>query len=437
MGELSGEIHPITALSKIYKEKIPQLRCAETRLNSFLEEVVLAIEDNNLVRAEVLSVRIKKLRSLQQKAKKHGWDANQALRCCGDLLGARVVCNNIQDVRRFAELLKEHLPLSLDYEFDVQDYISEPKEGGYRALHINCMMDLAGKSFIPDSVPCEVQIRTRLQNSWAELSHDDIYKQSADLPEDLRARTQDLAEVLAAADKIAADIRERVMREIHAPAHQPDMGNVSTEGLAYSFKEVFGRSPSEYSVRRAKNLCDRLHLTTLNKFSELLKSSEFRDKVAKAYQSIPGLSISYEDIFLSALYAAAGGQAKAIKWIRKKALRVWREIETIATNEILSSLPETVEDFFEELKNPDLDYTDIERWAEALGTTKNCTICSTTVIQLWAFAEAIVQYFELSDEDGDVMERIVAAIEPSGLETGGWGDGSLCAYHNAQGTKDD
>ncbi len=436
MGKLSGEIHRISELQHLYEGKLPQLSCAETRLRSLLDKIVMAIEDKNLVRAEVLSVRIKKLPSLQQKAKRHGWDANQALRCCGDLLGARVVCNNIQDVRRFSELLKEHLPLSLDYDFDVQDYISEPKEGGYRALHINCMMDLAGKSFIPDSVPCEVQIRTRLQNSWAELSHDDIYKQSG-FPEDLRARAQDLAEVLAAADKIAADIRERVMREIDAPAHQPDMGNVSTEGLAYSFKEAFGRSPSEYSIRQAQNLCDHLHLTTLTKFSEIIKSPEFRDKVAKAYQSIPGLSISYEEIFLAALYAAAGDEAKAIKWIRKKARRVWREIEAIAANEMLSSLPETVVDFFEELKNPDLDYTDVERWADALGTTGNCAICSTTVIRLWEFAEAIVQYYGLSDDDGDVIERIVAAIEPSGLETGGWGDGSLCAYHNEQQAKND
>ena len=265
MGDFSGKICPIAELPQIYEEKLPLLRCVEARLKLLLGEVVLAIEDKNLVRAEVLCVRIKGLCSLQKKANRHGWDATQALRCCGDLLGARVVCNNIEDVFRFAELLKERLPLSLDYGFDVQDFISKPKEGGYRALHINCMMDLAGNSFLPDSVPCEVQIRTRLQDAWAELSHDDIYKQSA-LPEDLRTRAKDLAEVLAAADRIAADIRVRVMRETDAPAHQPDMGNVSTEGLAYSFKEVFGRSPSEYSVRIAQNLCSHLHLTTLTNF---------------------------------------------------------------------------------------------------------------------------------------------------------------------------
>ena len=157
--------------------------------------------------------------------------------------------------------------------------------------------------------------------------------------------------------------------------------------------------------------------------------------MTKAYQFIPGLCISYEDIFLAALYAAAGGEAKAIKWIRKKARRAWREIEAIAANEMLSSLPETVEGFFEELKNPDLDDNDVERWADALGTTANCAICSTTVVQLWAFAEAIVHRYGLSDDDGDVIERIVAAIEPTGLETGGWGNGSLCAYHNEQQAK--
>jgi hypothetical protein len=109
-------------------------------------------------------------------------------------------------------------------------------------------------------VPCEVQIRSRLQDAWAELSHDDIYKQT-DLAEDLRARAKDLAEVLSAADKIASDIRVRVRRVTVPPEHFPNLDHVSEVGLAFVFKDVFGRSPPDYVIRQGLNLCQKLQST--------------------------------------------------------------------------------------------------------------------------------------------------------------------------------
>src|SRR6266436_334941 len=108
-------------------------------------------------------------------------------------------------VYRFAELLKERLP-GAPGEFEIQDHIKNPNKGGYRALHVNFRLDIGSHAFAPDRVSCEVQIRSRLQDAWAKLSHDDIYKQP-DLPGDLRARAKDLAEILTAADRIASDIR--------------------------------------------------------------------------------------------------------------------------------------------------------------------------------------------------------------------------------------
>ena len=176
-----------------------------------------------------------------------------------------MVCNNVGDVYRFCELLKERVPAgpgSLGDGVEVKDYIKEADQGGYRALHIHFKLNISENPFRPDPVPCEVQIRTLLQDAWAELSHDDIYKQM-NLPEDLRARSKDLAEVLSAADKIASGIRSQAVQEPTPPACQPDLTRVSEEGLAYSFREVFGRSPAHYVVRLALNLCERLRIATL------------------------------------------------------------------------------------------------------------------------------------------------------------------------------
>ena len=303
-------------IQETYERRYPALRQAEERLRSILESVVAAIEDKTLVRAEVRKVRIKEVPSIQRKIEGTGWDPDQILSRCEDLVGGRVVCNNVEDVYRFAALLKEQLP-SFEGEFAVQDSTTEPNEGGYRALHVNFRLDVEEDPFQWDFVPCEVQVRSRLQDAWAELSHDDIYKQPS-LPEDLRARAKDLAEVLAAADRIASDIRSRVMRETASPEQRPDMSQVSAAGLAYAFREVFGRSPPDYAVRLALDLCDQLQIASLEGFPELLARVEFRDKVFGAYRSIVGGGIGIEEIFLAALYAVAKGDDKAIRWVRKE-----------------------------------------------------------------------------------------------------------------------
>jgi hypothetical protein len=98
-------------------------------------------------------------------------------------------------------------------------------------------------------------------------------------------------------------------------------------------------------------------------------------------------------------------------------------------------VPATFEEFSKQLDESEADF---EGTAEALETTNECGICGTTIIDLYALAEAIVQHYGLSgDEADDAHKRIETSVLASGIETGGWGDGSLCAYHKDQVAKDD
>ena len=346
-----------------------------------------------------------------------------------------MVCNNVADVYRFAEVLKETVPATnlwaLGGQLEVQDYVNEPK-GGYRALHVNFRLDVGQHVLQPEFVPCEIQIRSRLQDAWAELSHDDIYKQP-NLPEDLRSRAKDLAEVLTAADKIATDIRLRVTRETAPPEYRPDLGRVSTEGLAFVFREVFGKFPPDYAVRRALNLCEQPHVATLEKLPEVLGRTGFRDRVTETYRSIVGVGIGAEDVLLAAIHSVAEGDDKATRQIRRNARREQRELEQFARREAASSLPETAEELIESLEDPRGE-ADIELWAEALGANSSCAICGTMVILSNSFAESAVHHYRISEAQADeTHQQIEAALLTSGAETGGWGDGSLCSYHHEEG----
>jgi len=424
----------MSVLNDIYDRRMPALDRACRQLRSILREVVAAIEDKTLVRAEVRSVRLKTFSSIERKAAAKGWKAEDALSACSDLIGGRVVCNNTEDVYRFSELLKERLP-GAPGEFEIQDHIKNPNKGGYRALHVNFRLDISERPFQMDLVPCEVQIRSRLQDAWAELSHDDIYKRP-DLPEDLRARAEDLAEILAAADKIASAIRERVTQESVPPEQRPNLKRVSREGLAFLFRETFGRSAPDYVIRRALNLCGELEIESLEGLPELLRREEFRSKVVDAYSAIMPVAIGAEGIFLTALYALMRGERRAINKVSRDARREWREIDALGRREMLAILPATIDELLKQLESPQGE-PDIEGWGEALEATNACGICGTTIVDPYAFAEAALKHYDTADEDGDLHNRIETAIRRSSAETGGWGDGTLCAYHNEQMAKDD
>ncbi|MBI3373771.1 MAG: hypothetical protein HY017_18765 [Betaproteobacteria bacterium] len=396
-----------------------------------LREIEGAIEDRTLVRAHVSAIRIKDLPSFQRKADRNGWNGDEAFARCGDVIGGRVVCNNAEDVYRFVELLKELLPGD-QAAFEIQDWIKAPNQRGYRALHINFWLDVSD-TFAPELVPCEVQVRTRLQDAWAELTHGDIYKQPG-LPEDLRGRSRELSNILATADSIASAIRQRAVQEAVAPSERPDLRSISSAGLAFTFKEVFGRSPPDYLVRQALNLCEELEISSLEKLPETLGRPDFREEVGRAYRSIIGVRMGAEDVFLAALHAFAGGEAQAFKYVRRKARREFREIDRNARREMLSSLPFTVEELIAQLEDPQGE-ADVESWADALGATDSCSICGTTIVRPDAFAEALVQHYAPSNAD-DARTRIETALVQSSVERGGWDNSSLCSYHDERAYKD-
>jgi hypothetical protein len=189
-------------------------------------------------------------------------------------------------------------------------------------------------------------------------------------------------------------------------------------------------------IRRALNVSDELGVDSLEGLPAILGREEFRKNVAGAYQAIMPASIAAEGTFLAALYALARGEPRAISKVRRDARREWREIDQFGRREMLADLPANIDELMEQLESID-GAAGVESWAEALGATHDCAICGTTIVEPFAFAEAVFRHYGAADEEGDLHQRIERAILRSSAETGGWGDGSLCAYHHEQAAKDD
>lgn len=413
-------------LEKEYDKKLPLLAKAEQALLRLLNGVAASIEDKQLVRAEIKSPRIKSLTSLEAKAQSHGWSTDDAFHEASDLIGGRVVCNNVEDVYRFVELLKE--ALGGTGHFEVEDLIAKPK-GGYRALHVNVRLPVGEYPF-QDVVPMEIQIRTRLQDAWAELVHDDIYK-NQDIPEDLRAMADSLATMLEATDKIASDIRKRVTRHADV-AKKYDPSKLSTGGMAYLYADVFGNAPAEYVASEAVALAKSVGLKSLEPLRDVLSRGDYREKLSSVYRKHLRLPASVQDVFLACIVAAAKGDKRGLNWLERRAKREADEMQAFYEREVLAELPETIEELLEDPRA----YIN-ENTAGVLGATDNCAICGETIIHADSTAEALVHYYKLDGDAADeAYQKIEEAINTSDLETGGWNSSILCRYHDDRSDKD-
>ncbi|MDY2589032.1 MAG: GTP pyrophosphokinase family protein [Agathobacter sp.] len=151
-----------------------------------------------------ISSRIKSRESIIYKMKKKGlpMTVSALINNIHDIAGVRVVCPFIEDVYYVARMLvKQH-----DVEvIEVKDYIREPKENGYRSLHviITVEVDFAEAS---RKVPVEIQIRTIAMDFWASTEHQLRYKKDKEFTQEIQDKLKNCADIMAKADQQMQEI---------------------------------------------------------------------------------------------------------------------------------------------------------------------------------------------------------------------------------------
>ena len=407
--------------SAAYKNKLPYLKQVEGLLKKILMGVIHGLDDPKLVRARVEKFRIKEPDSLARKAKQRGWQSDQALWLADDLIGARVVCNNIEDVYRFQELLEEELHIS---EVKVQDYISKPGAAGYRALHLNFRLKVIPDhaTLISYQVGGEVQIRSLLQDVWARLSHADIYK-GDDLPADLCKKMTDLSEFLASTDRIASDVRERV-----AQIRTPDDGSSVESRLIRCYADVLGKFPSDYVIREASDVASQLNEDQWERLPSLLRDPSFKQRVDSISLEAFGLRANISERFTTGVRAIAYTEDAALSHLQGIVDEEVRELDQVWRREILSEMPNSLAGFVEKIER---DSESIINYADALSATKHCGVCGEVLVDPDALEESLADYYELDEAPG-----VSTALTGSGLQIPDFKNPHLCMYHGEQFRKD-
>lgn len=197
----------------------PALEQATAALHEMLDDV---LSDRDLVRIRNISGRVKSKRRTWRKLNQQRFDGDVATAAdipgaVYDLIGLRITCTNVRDIDMVQGAL-ETLPrrrgkrgaLWLDADSE-RDYVLEPKDSGYRAWHVNLGLTVEhGGRWVP--VTCELQVRTLLQDSWGELTHEDTYSKDGALPPLVEVLSKRMADLFAILDDIAEDLRTELDR---------------------------------------------------------------------------------------------------------------------------------------------------------------------------------------------------------------------------------
>lgn len=142
--------------------------------------------------------RIKSTKSISDKLNRKECEISidSAKSNLNDIAGIRVVCYYIDDIYMIAKMLTQQDDIVLQR---VTDYIQNPKENGYRSLHLVVTVPVF-YSDRKEIVPVEIQIRTMAMDFWASLEHQLRYKTNDTVPPSVAQELQECADTIAKTD---------------------------------------------------------------------------------------------------------------------------------------------------------------------------------------------------------------------------------------------
>ena len=192
-----------------FQELMMRYSCAirevRTKLEVLNDELNIHHKRNPI---EFITSRIKRPISIVEKLKRYGVpiSVESVEQNLNDVAGVRVICPFIDDIYAVADMLLRQDDITL---LKKKDYIQNPKENGYRSLHLIVEIPVF---FSNQKRPMrvEVQIRTIAMDFWASVDHQLKYKQDVENPEQISRELKECADIIAQTDARMLAIKEKI-----------------------------------------------------------------------------------------------------------------------------------------------------------------------------------------------------------------------------------
>ena len=159
---------------------------------------------------EYVKTRLKTPESIMKKLKKNGHQVSidDMVEYVNDIAGLRITCSFFTEIYFVADMIARQDNLSV---LSIKDYISRPKESGYKSYHMLLSIPVAlADAVIPTKV--EVQIRTMAMDFWASLEHKIYYKFEGNAPGYFARELQECASIISKLDAKMMSLNEAMKR---------------------------------------------------------------------------------------------------------------------------------------------------------------------------------------------------------------------------------
>lgn len=190
--ELEEQMRKLLSLTQIYGSAVKEVT---TKLEILNDQFKIQYAHNPI---RYIESRVKSPRSIVEKCLRKGISltSDDVTDRILDIAGIRVICCYVEDIYNVADMLLSQNDITL---INKKDYIKNPKENGYRSLHLVIRIPI----FLSDRVemvPAEIQIRTVAMDFWASLEHQLRYKSdkesvSEEIARELKACAEDSAKL--------------------------------------------------------------------------------------------------------------------------------------------------------------------------------------------------------------------------------------------------
>jgi putative GTP pyrophosphokinase len=192
-------------LVSLYQQKRERVYVPFSRL---IEGLIVNILDGGKIDAHQVISRVKTVSSFAEKVRRKKYKY-KFLSEVTDIVGVRVITYLARDVDRAHSLLRENFLIDSKNSIDKR-VPTTVSQFGYQSLHVIAQLTPA-RATLPEysrfeKLKFEIQIRSILQHSWAEIEHDINYKSVIELTPNIKRKLHRAAALLEQADEIFSEI---------------------------------------------------------------------------------------------------------------------------------------------------------------------------------------------------------------------------------------
>lgn len=266
------------SVKETYDALLPSYESASSKLRN----LVNALLEAKKIKVHAVESRVKSSESFCQKAGSY----DNPFSDITDYIGLRIICYIPSDIEKVCSLIER------EFDIDEKNSVNKTKslgtdKVGYESVHYVCCLNSARKalsefSFMRDFC-FEIQIRTILQHTWAEIEHDKNYKFNGTLPDSLKRRFNIISGTLELIDRefdsLVSEIdayKLQIKKEVAAQKFDVELTSDSLRAYFETKGNQTLLSQNSLAVwsKKSDEVIQEMHdfgLETLNDFIELDK----------------------------------------------------------------------------------------------------------------------------------------------------------------------